>query len=115
VIVEPTPQTSSTPAGANAATPASGRLEILSHHTKGRSLTTVVQVPGADKLAAGGTGVRSLRREVAKSERVSLSLVLTRAGAASLHKHHRLGVTVRVSFKQTSGPSSSANVRVAFR
>jgi uncharacterized membrane protein YgcG len=94
---------------------AAGGIRILSHRVKGRVATIVVQVPAAGKIALGGSGVRSVRREAAKAERVTLRAVLTRAGVASLRRrHNRLRVKLKASFKQAGGPSSSATVTVNF-
>jgi hypothetical protein len=82
---------------------------------QGRIATIVVQVPAAGNISLDGSGVRSVRREAAKAERVTLRAVLTRAGVTSLHRrHNRLRVKLKASFKQTSGPSSSATVTVNF-
>jgi len=91
-----------------------GKLRVLSHRVKGRAVMVLVEVPGAGKLTLVGGGIRSMHRETAKAERVSLKATLTKAGVSSLHKHHHLKVTVKVSFKQTGGPSSTATVPVAF-
>lgn len=101
------------PAGASSA--GKGAIKILSHRTRGKILTLVVQVPAAGKIALGGAGVRSLRREAAKAERVTLLTTLTRPGAASLRRlHNHLKVTVKASFKQAGGPSSSAKATIVF-
>jgi hypothetical protein len=110
-----TPSPSSPPASGSATTAAAGKLKILSHKVRGDVATLVLQAPAAGKIALGGSGVRSVRRETAKAERVTLRAVLSKAGVASLrHRHHRLQVTLKASFKQTGGPSSSATVAVTF-
>jgi uncharacterized membrane protein YgcG len=102
-------------AAASSGSKAVGKIRILSHRVKGRVATIVVRVPAAGKLALGGSGVRSVRRETAEAERVTLRAVLTRAGVASLRKrHNRLWVKLKASFKQSGGPSSSATVTVNF-
>jgi hypothetical protein len=102
------------PTAAGTGSRAVGKLKILSHRVRGRIVTLVVQVPAAGNLALGGSGVRSVRRETARAERVTLRTVLTRAGASALRKHHRLTVRLRASFKSNSGSSSSAAVTVTF-
>jgi hypothetical protein len=93
-----------------------GKLRIVSHKVKGRTATVVVEVPSAGNLSAGGKGLRTIRREAAKAERVTLHPALTKAGTSSLRKHHRkLKVPVKVSFKQVGGPSSSAVVQLIYR
>jgi hypothetical protein len=111
IVENPIPQTQSSTAGAASVTP--GKLKVLGHHVKGRTITILVQVPSAGKLAIGGKGVRSIRHETAKAERVTLKAILTKAAVSSLRKHHHLKVALKVSFKQTGGPSSAVTVPVA--
>lgn len=93
-----------------------GKLRIVSHRVKGATATIVVEVPSAGKLAAGGKGLRSISRETAKSERVTIHPSLTKAGTSAVRKHHRkLKVPVKVSFKQTGGPASSVLVPLIYR
>jgi hypothetical protein len=114
VSVPPT-QTAVQPATASASSAGKGGIKILSHRVRGKVLTLVVQVPAAGKIALGGAGVRSLRHEAAKAGRITLRTTLTRAGTASLRKlHNHLKVTVKASFKQTGGPSSSAKTTIVF-
>jgi hypothetical protein len=96
-----------------AVTPA-GKLRIVSHKVKGKVATIVVQSPAAGKLTLGANGIVSSSHQTAKAETVTLRAVLAKAGVASLRKHHRLKVTLKVSFKQAGGPSSSATVAVTF-
>ncbi|MCW3034544.1 MAG: hypothetical protein JWM60_2889 [Solirubrobacterales bacterium] len=93
-----------------------GKLRIVSHKVKGKKATVVVEVPAAGNLSAGGKGVRSIKREAAKAERVTIHPALTKASNSSLRRHHRrLKVPVKVSFKQVGGPSSSAVVALTYR
>jgi uncharacterized membrane protein YgcG len=102
-------------AAAGSGSKAAGKIRILSHRVQGRVATIVVRVPAAGNIALDGSGVRSVRREAAKAERVTLRAVLTRAGVASLRRrHNRLRVKLKASFKQAGGPSSSATVAVNF-
>jgi hypothetical protein len=95
------------------ATTASAKVRIVSHKVKGHTVTLVVQVPAAGTLTISGGGMRSLRRQAAKAERVTLRLVLSKAGAASLRKHrHRLTIKLDASFRPVSGASSSAATTV---
>jgi hypothetical protein len=115
VVVMPASASAATPAGA-ATGKTAGKLKVISHKVKGQRATVVVEVPSAGKLSVGGKGLRTISRETAKSERVTLHPGLTRAGISSLRKHHRnLKVPIKVSFKQTGGPSSSASVPLVFR
>jgi hypothetical protein len=98
-----------------AAPKAVGKIKILSHRVKGHIATLVLQIPAAGKIVVSGGGVRAANRQAAKSERLTVKIPLSKAGAASLHKrHNRLGVKLKASFKPTSGASSSAGVTVHF-
>lgn len=114
VTIQHTTQAPATNAGLVGAK--AGRLKVISHRVRGNRATIVVQVPSAGKLSAGARRLRSIHRETAKAERVTLHPLLDRATASSLRRHHRrLEVALKVSFKQTGGPSSSATVPLLFR
>jgi hypothetical protein len=114
VVVMPASASATSPAGA-AAGKTAGKLKVISHKVKGDRATIVVEVPSAGKLSVGGKGLRTISRETAKAERITLHPGLTRAGVSSLRKHHRkLKVPIKVSFKQAGGPSSSASVPLVF-
>jgi hypothetical protein len=116
VTVSTTAATSPTSPSTGVAGLKAGKLRIVSHKVKGRTATVVVEVPAAGNLSAGGKGLRAIRREAAKAERVTLHPALSKAGTSSLRKHHRkLKVPVKVSFKQVGGPSSSAVVQLIYR
>ncbi|HTD07859.1 MAG TPA: hypothetical protein VK680_03120 [Solirubrobacteraceae bacterium] len=92
---------------------ASAKVKIVSHKVKGQTVTLVVQVPAAGTLMVSGGGVRLLRRQAAKAERVTLHLALSKAGAASLRKHrHGLRIKLDASFVPVSGASSSVATTV---
>jgi hypothetical protein len=92
-----------------------GKIKILSYRVRGRVVTLVVRVPAAGTVALGGSGVRLVRRQTAKAERVTLRTVLTRAGVASLRRHrHGLRVKLEASFEIAGGSSSSAVLVVNF-
>ncbi len=103
-------------AGAKATTTAVGKLKLVSHHVKGHTATIVVQVPSAGYLTMSSKGLKALSRQTARSERVTLTAALTRAGTAALRKHHqRMKLVLKLSFKPTSGAASSATLSVLFR
>lgn len=108
--------TTSTPAPAGSAATVKGRkLRVLSHKVKGAVATIVLEVPSAGNLSAGGRGVRSIKRETAKAERVTIHPSLTKAGTSALRKHHRrYKVPVKVSFKPVSGASSAVSVPLTY-
>jgi hypothetical protein len=90
------------------------KIKILRRKVRGDAVTLVVWVPAAGRLTVAGKGWKSASRETGKAERVALRAVLTRAGVASLHRHHhRLKVKLEVSFKPARGPGSSATTTVA--
>lgn len=101
-------------AAAAAAAPA-GKVKVLSHKVKGKVATIVVLAPAAGKLAMRGKNVKSVSRETARAERVTLTARLSGAGAATVRRHRRLNVKLNVSFKPVSGSASSAAVGVTFK
>ena len=97
-------------------TAASRKLRLISHRVKGALATVVVEVPAAGSLAARGRGVRSLRRETARAERVTLHPALARAASAALRRHHRrMKVPFSVTFAPVGGPSSSVSMTLSYR
>jgi hypothetical protein len=93
-----------------------GKLKVISHRVKGSRATVVVLVPTAGRLSAGARRLRSISRETAQAERVTLHPSLSRATASSLRRHHkRMRVSLRVSFKAVGGAASSATVPLVFR
>ena len=94
-----------------------GKVGVLSHRVRGHRATIVLHVPAAGTVTLTGWGLHTLSRQAAKAERLTLSASLAKAAAASLRRdrHHRLPVKLEVSFKSTSGSSSSATVTVIFR
>jgi hypothetical protein len=116
VTVSTTPATTPASPAAGVAGVKASKLRIVSHKVKGRTATVVVEVPSAGNLSAGGKGLRAIKREAAKAERVTIHPALTKGGTSSLRKHHRkLKVPVKVSFKQVGGPSSSVVVQLIYR
>lgn len=104
------------PGPSAARTSSAGKLKLIAHSVKGHTATILVQVPSAGYLTLAAKGMRSLSRQTARAERVTLTAALTRAGIASLRKHHRrMKLSVKVSFRPTSGASSSATLSVLFR
>jgi hypothetical protein len=97
------------------ATKAPAKIKILSHKVKGHIATLVLQIPAAGKVTVSGGGVRAIGKGATKAERLTVRIPLSKAGTASLRKHHhRLSVALKASFKPTNGTSSSAGVTVHF-
>jgi uncharacterized membrane protein YgcG len=116
VVTVPGSSPSASSPAATAAASAVGKIKILSHKIKGRVLTIVAQVPSAGTLSLSAKDVAAVRRETAKSERVTIQTTLRKAEAASLGKHHRkLKDTFKLSFKPVAGASSSASFAGTFR
>jgi hypothetical protein len=97
------------PAAAGAS---AGRVRIVSHRTKGSTVTLVVRVPAGGRLTLTGRGLRPVRRAVARASRVSIRLSATRAAVASLRRHRRLTLDVLASFDPASGQRLSATATV---
>lgn len=75
----------------------------------------MISVPTAGKLTLTGSGVGTVRRKAGKASRVTVKLLLGKAGTASLHRHHnRLKVELKASFVASSGARSSATSTVTF-
>ncbi|HXD53415.1 MAG TPA: hypothetical protein VN618_01550 [Solirubrobacteraceae bacterium] len=104
------------PSPGAAGTAASRKLRLISHRVKGAVATVVVEVPAAGSLAGRGRGVRPLRRETARAERVTLHPALSRAASSALHRRHRrLRVPFSVTFAPVGGPSSSVSMTLSYR
>ena len=109
--------TAPSPAPGTAGTAAkAGKLRLISRRVKGATATVVVEVPGAGALTAGGRNLRSIRRETAKAERVTLHPALARKARAALRRHHRtMKVPFKVSFTPVGGAASSVSMTLGYR
>jgi hypothetical protein len=116
LIVNLPPASSPTSAPAKAASPEKlAKVAIVSHKVKGGVATVLVTLPAAGKVRLSGKGVSSETRKAGKAERITLRVKLSKAGSASLRRHHRrLKVTLIASFKATAGQASSARTTVLF-
>jgi hypothetical protein len=94
------------------------KVAILSHTVKGNVATIVLRVPSAGTIALAGRDIRTVSRQTAKAERLTLRVKLSPAGAASLRhsgRRRRLALELTASFKPAGGGSgSSASVTVSF-
>lgn len=100
---------STAPGGAPAPTQTSAgpaKVRFVAHRVNGAALTLTLAVSGAGRLTVSGHGVSAIHRTLAHARRVSLKLHITRAAAASLHRHHRLKLALRASFVPTAGAPS---------
>ena len=116
LIVNLPPAGSPTSAPAKTASPKKlAKVAIVSHKAKGGVATVLVKLPAAGKLTLSGKGVTSETRNAGNAERITLRVKLSKAGSASLRKHHRrLEVTLTASFHATAGTASSAKTTVVF-
>jgi hypothetical protein len=90
-------------------------VRVIRRRVKHGVATLVVQVPAAGLLTLSGPGVSSVVRTPRGAGRVTLTVRLDRAGAASLRSHHdRLRVPLRVLFAPSGGQRSSARATVTF-
>jgi hypothetical protein len=92
------------------------KIKLLSAKTKGALATLALQAPAAGRLTLRGNGVTSSSRTVARAQRVTVNVRLSKAGVASLrHRHGRLKVKLQLSFKTTAGASSSTTTTLSFK
>jgi hypothetical protein len=90
-------------------------VSIGKHSVKGSTITLSVKAPAGGHISASGSGVASVKRSVSKSGTYVLKATLTRAGKASLRKHHRLKLNIRVAFTPTSGQASAAAITITVK
>lgn len=91
------------------------KVSIGKHSVKGATITLSVKAPAGGHISASGSGVASVKRSVSKSGTYVLKATLTRAGKASLRKHHRLKLKIRVAFTPTSGQASAAAITITVK
>jgi hypothetical protein len=98
--------------------PPSNAFSILKVKTKKNSTRAVitVKVPGAGKLLAGGSRLKSTSRTVAKAGTYRLTVRLTAKGKAKLRKakSRRLSTGIAVRFTPTGGTSATRNATARF-
>ncbi|HEX5224524.1 MAG TPA: hypothetical protein VFW29_05285 [Solirubrobacteraceae bacterium] len=107
--------------------PPSNVFTILSHKVKGRTgvVTVVVSIPDAGTLAGVESAVlkKPRKHHAAKLEkvgsahgsatapgRVTLKFRLSRAAKAYLRSHHRVSVTIRITFTPTGGTAAARSL-----
>jgi hypothetical protein len=95
--------------------PEAHRVKITKHSYKGGVLTLSVSAPASGRIVASGSGVATVKRSAAKAGTYALKLALTKAGAASLRKHHHMTLKVKVAFAPSSGAASSATLTVTIK
>lgn len=118
VIVNlPTSQTSGSANAAQKKHRPGGHIKILRHHVYHTTARLLLKVPDAGKIVVRNKHVRTIRRHVGHGRRLSLLVVLSKAGVASVRHHRRHGLRFRlkVVFKPKHGARSHAAVRLRFR
>jgi hypothetical protein len=91
-------------------------VAIGAHRTSGTRAILTVLAPGAGRISAGGRDLRLLERHVSRAGKTKISVQLTRAGTAALHRAGRLKIRLRVGFVPHSHHGSSqAFTTVIFR
>ena len=93
-------------------------VKILSRRVRAHKLIIRVRTLGAGRITVKGKGLRGASKRVSKSATVTFRLPLTRSGLRALRRHHhRLKVSVRVSFRpaRKGEESSTASTSVTFR
>jgi hypothetical protein len=100
------------PPAAQTVTAPAARVRIVGHKVRGANVTLVLQLSAAGRLTVSGHGVQPLHRTLTHAGRVSVTLTATRAAAASLHRHHRLKLSLRAAFVPTLGAASVATSTV---
>ena len=103
------------PVIASKTAPKLAKVKIISHKVKGHVLTLVVKVPAAGKLTVTAAHAKRQSKKLAKAMTVTVRVPLTKAGIASVKRHHRMKDKVKVAFKAALGPASSASTTVRFR
>jgi hypothetical protein len=84
------------------------KLRILTQRVRGRSATIVILAPAAGRIVMRGHRVRATAVRVGKSQRVTLTAVLAKGVAATLHTRHRhLRVRLTATFTPSRGGASS--------
>jgi hypothetical protein len=113
-----TPSSSTQSAAAATKRAALPKVAILSHTVKGSVAAITLRVPSAGTIALAGRDIRTVSRQTAKAERLTLRARLSPAGVASLRSsrgRRRLALKLTASFKPAAGGSgSSAAVTVSF-
>jgi hypothetical protein len=112
-IVNELPSSGSPASTAAVGKGAAAKVKILARRVRRDSITLVLQVPAAGKLTVSGKGMKSQSRQADRGERLTVSTVLTKAAAASLHqRHRRLKIKLEVSFTPVDGVGSKASTTV---
>ena len=92
-------------------------VRILRRKVRHHTLLLTVRTPGAGRVIATATRMRTVSRKLGKASTLTLKLRLGRSGISALHSHRRLKIRVRVRFipksrgESRSAASTSATIR----
>lgn len=93
-----------------------GRVEVISVKVDRDRATIALQVPAAGTLHLQNRDMKGLMREVAKAQRLRISVKLSKAGRRALRRHGgRLRLELMVRFKPAQGASSHASASLRFK
>ncbi len=88
---------------------------IVGHRVRGTRVKVKLRVPGAGRVTLGGRYLKLRRRRVRDAGVLTVTVHLTRRGVRLLHRHHRLRIGLRASFRPRSGHGERASARIVFR
>ncbi len=87
-----------------------GKVTAKLSSTRAASLAVRVTLPGAGTVTVSGERVRAVRTTKKTEGAATLRLHLTAGATRSLRRHGRLRLPLRVTYKPTSGTSSSVSL-----
>jgi hypothetical protein len=90
------------------------KAKIKKHSIKGSTLTLVVEVPTSGHLTISGSGLRTLKKTIAKKGTYTLKLHLGPKAAAAVAHKHPVKVRVSVNLAPTKGKGLPAVLTVKF-
>ena len=95
--------------------PTTGKVSIAKHSYRKDILALSVSAPAEGRISAAGSDMATVKRSVSNAGTYTLKLSVTKAGKASLRKHHQLKIKIKVAFTPTSGEASSAAVTITVK
>lgn len=82
---------------------------------RGSSLRLTVQVPGAGRLVVRGSRVAKATGSPRRKGAFTLTLRMTKAARAALRRHHRVRITVRVTYTPSGGNARTRSLTATVR
>jgi hypothetical protein len=93
-----------------------GRIEVISEKIHRDRATIVLEVPAAGTIVLQNRDIKGIAREVAKAQRVRISVKLSKAGRRALrHDRGKLRLQLAVLFRPTEGASSRTSASLRFK